>query len=431
MVYFTHLLGKPVIDSRGRDIGVIKDLVFIDGDKYAEISYLDYLSKDNYRKKISWRFVKELKDESTKSKAAIGIYLNSPVEEINPLFEREDEFLVSKLIDKQIIDVDGLKVVRVNDVLLGKIKDKFSIVAVCVGTKSLIRRLGAEKIMGAVIPMAKENIIPWESVETLDPALQALHIKLNKSKIKGLHPGDIADIMEDLDYKSRALIFNSLDKSQAAKTIVEAEPHIQESFFKNMKVNRILEILEDLPTHDSADILSMMPKSRAAKLLSSMRQDVAEKIRKILSYPEESAGALMSTEFILVTGDFTAQKTINLLRKLKPSSEKTYHIYVIDENKSLIGILPIRALITAPSHEKVANLMKRRVVKVRLNTPKEEIANALSKYNLFAIPVVNGNNVLQGVVTADNVLKEVMPRSWKRKRYMPIKHKRLGNEKNI
>ncbi|MEM5812624.1 MAG: PRC-barrel domain-containing protein, partial [Candidatus Aenigmatarchaeota archaeon] len=227
MVYFSQLKGRPVYDSEGKNIGSLIDMVFVDGEKYAEISHLVYSYKKT-RRKISWSFVRELKNPETPGLDA-DIYLNAPERELNPTFETEREFLVSKLIDKQIIDVDGVKVVRVNDVLLGKIEGKFCIAAVCVGAKSFLRSLAGEKLADLIGGKFREKIIPWEYVEPLDPDIQKLHIRLRRSKIADMHPADIADIMEDLTYKERELIFNALDREKSAKTIIESEPEIQKS----------------------------------------------------------------------------------------------------------------------------------------------------------------------------------------------------------
>ena len=415
MVDFSELRNKPVIDADGRNIGILKDLVFIDGEDYAEISHLIYLSEDRYRKKISWRFVKELKKKEEDK--GITVYLNEPVNDINPVFEQGNEFLVGNLVDKQIVDIHGMKVVRINDVVLGKVDSKFCVVAVGVGTKSLVRRLGIEKLV-RFAPKIEEHIIPWQSVEPLEEGLHKIHIKYQKDKIADLHPSDIADIMEDLTHKERVLIFNSLDKEKAARTLVESEPNVQSSFFKNLKMNRITEILETIPSNHAADILSLMSRTKAEQLLKCIHPEIAKKIREILNYPRESAGALMSTNFVVIPKDYTAQETITLLRKLRPSPERTYHLYVVDKANHLLGVLSTRALLTAPPSKMVSKFMRKEVVKIKLDAQKEDITNALAKYSLFVLPVVDENNVIKGVVKADDVLTEIMPESWKKRVFM-------------
>jgi len=426
MVYFSQLKGRRVYDSEGSQIGMTADLCFTDGEKYAEISHLIYSSRNRYRKKIPWRFVKEIKDSPGTSRLEADIYLNAPESELNPTFEQEKELLVSKLVDKQIIDVDGIKVVRVNDVLLGKIEDSFCIVAVCVGAKSFIRSLAGEKLGELVSSKISEHIIPWEFVEPLDPEIQRLHIKLKRSKIADLHPADIADLMQDLTYKERELIFNSLDKEKAAKTIIESEPEVQKSFLKTMKFNSILEILENIPPNHAADILSVMPEHMRSDIMRHMSRDIARPIREIMGYPDMSVGSIMHTEFVAVPSDYTAQKAIELLRKIKPASDKMYRIYVVDREQKLVGFLPLSSLVTAPAKERIEGLMKTKIVKLTTKTSKQDAASALSKYNLFVVPVVDENNYLKGVVKADDVIGEVMPKSWKRRRFVAHRTRRFN-----
>jgi magnesium transporter len=371
MVYLSQMKGRSVYDSTGKAIGIIADMVFIDGEKYAETSHLVYLSKNKYRKKIPWRFVKEIKDNPQTSRLDADIYLNAPESELNPAFEQEKEFLVSKLVDKQIIDMDGLKVVRVNDVLLGKIEDMFCIVAVCVGAKSFIRSLAGERLGDVIGSRASEHIIPWEFVEQLDPEIQKLHIKLKRSKIADLHPADIADLMQDLTYKERELIFNALDKDTAAKTIIESGPDVQKSFLKTMKLNSILEILENIPPNHAADIISVMPEHMKDEIFRTMDRGIAKRIREILGYHEESVGSIMHTEFVCVRSDYTAQKAIEMLRKTKPASDKMYRIYVTDKEKKLLGFLPLGTLVTAPAKERIENLMKTKIIKLQTSTSKQ------------------------------------------------------------
>ena len=425
MVYFSQIKGRPVYDSEEKNIGSIVDLVFVDGEKYAEISHLVYFSR-KYRKKVPWRFVKEIKDNPGTATLDADIYLNVPEAELNPTFEGEREFLVSRLVDKQIIDVDGLKVVRVNDVLLGKITDMFCIVAVCVGAKSFIRSLAGERLGELVGSKISEHIITWEFVESLDPDIQKLHIRLKRSKIADLHPADIADLMEDLTYKERELIFNALDKETAAKTMIESEPEVQKDFLKAMKLNNILEILENIPPNHAADIISVMPEHLRNEIFRHMNRDVARKVREILGYPDMSVGSIMHTEFVAVPGDYTAQKAIEFLRKTKPASDKMYRIYVVDKEHKLLGFLPLGTLVTAPAKERIESLMKTKIIKLHTKTSKQDAANALSKYNLFVLPVVDESNVLKGVVKADDVISEVMPKAWKKRRYFAPRTRRFN-----
>lgn len=404
------------------------DLVFVDGEQYAGITHLVYKGHDGYKRKVAFSFVKELIEGVKKIGASLEINLTMKEEDITQFFLKPSDLLVSEIMDKQVVDVNGLKIVRVNDVLLGKVGSKFCVVAVAVGNRSLLRRMGLGPVLGRRF---QERVIPWESVEALEPKLHGLHLKVQRDRVADLHPEDIADVMEDLTHNERALIFKSLNKKKAAEALLGSEPDVQESVLKNMKMERIKDLLEEIPTDQAADIISMMSKSKSDKLLSSMRPDVESKIKSILNYPPESAAAIMGTSFISVPEDYTVEQTIDLLRKIAPSSESIYHIYVVDAEGRLIGFLSIRRLIIAPPESRMSDIMKKDVIYVKMSTPQEDIAKAMAKYDIFVVPVVNGDNVLKGIVTADDVLTEVMPKQWRRHKYMPSRMRRKGQPRHV
>lgn len=427
MVYYSELKGRPVYDSNKKKLGVLSDLVFVDGLEYAEVTHLLYSDEEKYNRKIRFSLVEEFKEEKNRRKGEIVIKLSQPAEKINPFFLKNEELLVGEIVDKQVVDVSGAKIVRVNDVLLGKVGSKFCVVAVAVGKRSFMARLGASSLVNSLPVKLKEHIIRWESVESLEPKLHDIHLKIQKNKITDLHPEDIADVMEDMSHKERVLIFKTLDKDVAAQTLIGAEPEVTQSVFKSLKIGRIRDLLEDIPPDQAADIISLMDSAERDGLLTAMRPGRAGEIRKILGYHPESAGALMDTEFIAVPGTNTAQETIDLLRKLAPSSDKIYHLYVVDKQDKLLGVLSIRRLITAPPEKKVSDLMKKEVIHVNLATSKEDIAKTITRYDIFVLPVVDENSVIKGVVTADDVLTEVMPEEWRRERFKPLKTSRMKN----
>ncbi|RLD16355.1 MAG: hypothetical protein DRI22_01350 [Caldiserica bacterium] len=427
MVYFSELQRKAVYDSKGRQIGQLKDLVFVDGTRYAEVTHLVYCGEDNYPKKIPFGLVSEFKEQREKGKRELTIKLDISLEKLNPFFIKESDLLVGDILDKQVVDVNGVKIVRVNDVLLGKVDGKFCVVAVAVGKRSFLRRLGLEWVLNFLPFKINEQIIPWESVERLEPKLHDIHLKIQKNRIADLHPEDIADVMEDLSHQQRVLIFKSLDKSIAARTLIEAEPEVQRSVFRDLKIQRIKDLLEDITPDQAADILSLMEPSKREAILNQMRKEQSERIRKILGYSPQSAGSFMNTSFIAVPESYTAQRTINYLRKLALSSEQIYHIYVVDKKGHLLGVLSIRGLITAPPKKKVSELMKKDVIFVTTSTTKEDVAKTIARYDLFVLPVVDENNILRGVVTADDVLDEIMPEDWRRERYRPLRLRRGEN----
>ena len=429
MVYYTQLKHSKLFDSKDKLLGKLTDLVFIDGLKYAEIIHLIYEDEGKYRKKIPWAFVKEFKQAEQSGKdQMISIHLNSPIDAITQFFVKDNEALVGDILDKQVIDVDGVKLVRINDVILGKVDRKFSIVAVSVGAMSFVRRLGIPKISRFISSKIKDHIIPWKSVERLEAEFHDLHLKIQRNKIADLHPEDIADIMEDLSHSERILIFNTLPSQKAAKTLIKAGEHVQDSVLKSFKIEKVKELLENIPHDQAADIISLMPKHKAEEILKSMRKETSNKIRKILDYYPESVGSIMKTEVIEIPQDYTAEQTIDLLRQLKPASDRIYHLYVVDKEKHLLGVLSLRALLTADPKSNVADFMRKQVVYVRDNSTKETAARIMARYDLYLLPVVDKEGIVRGIVKADDVLEGYIPKRLKNQKFVPLKIKAKQNE---
>ncbi len=429
MVFFTELSSKTVYDSHGKITGTLCDLVFLDGAEYAPITHLVYLAKDKYKKRLSWKYVEGIKQQN--GAPIYTIVLNIPAAEIEPSFVHENDLLAHSLLDKQIIDVTGVKVVRVNDLLLNKVDDQFCITGVCVGTTSFLRRLGLKQnILGKVLyNFSAEKIIPWKSVEALETNRQ-LHLKEAKNKIAEMHPGDIADLMEELSPKEQMLIFNRLDKKTAAKALVEAGPEVQESFFRELKINRIVELLESMPPHSATDVLGIMEKEKVNIILAQMNPEKAKLIQELLKYPENTAGALMRTDYFALKDIDTAAKAVAAIRKEKPSADKTHILLVTNNENHLVGTLSMRTLLNAKPRQKIMKFMKKRPIVVGLHTSKQDIATALEKYNYYVIPVVDEHSVLKGIITADHVLSSVIPKSWIRRKFILKRVKKQKKQEN-
>lgn len=416
MVFFSELIHKHVIDSEEKVIGTLCDLIFHDGIEYAPITHLVFLAKDNYKKRLSWGFVKGIRQKSEKNGAELSIILNVPSAELDLTFIHEYDLLAHEILDKQIIDVSGVKVVRVNDILLNKVEDQFCITGVCVGSTSFFRRLGIKNLLSKVIyPLTSEKIIPWKSVEPLEMN-KHLALKESKYKVAEMHPGDIADLMEELSPKEQILVFNRLDKKTAAKTLVEAQPEIQESFFRGLKMNRIVELLESMPPHSAADLLAILDEEKRALIVQHIAPEKAEKILELLKYPENTAGSLMRTDVFALSDQETAKQAMTHIRKTRPSADKTHILLVVDKEQHLVGTLSLRALLHASPRQKLRDFMKKHPFAVRLYTSKEDVATALEKYSYFVIPVVDDLGKLHGIITADEVLSVVIPESWIRRK---------------
>ncbi|MBI5002263.1 magnesium transporter [Candidatus Woesearchaeota archaeon] len=438
MVFYTELLGKPVIDIEGKIAGHLTDFVFKDGAESAPIIHIVYLGKDKYKRRLSWTYVEGIKQSASEKSNAVSVslLLNVSLKELEPSFIHENDLLTSELLDKQIIDVGGVKVVRVNDILLNKVGETLCITGVCVGTTSFFRRLGITQqgIGKLVYRFTAEKIIPWKSVEPLETSKHLL-LKESKNKIAELHPGDIADLMEELSPKEQMLVFNKLDRQTAAKTLVEAQPEVQESFFRGLKLPKIVELLESIAPYRAADLLALASDEKVKLILQHMKPEKAKEISELLQYQENTAGALMRTDVFTLQDDQTATSALSTIRKLQPSADKTHILFVTDKEHQLVGTLSLRSLLNASARQKIKDFMKKRPFVVHLQTSKEDIATVLEKYNFFVVPVVDEHGKLKGMITADEVLSEIIPQSWIRRKFVAKrakkKHKPTNNNDSV
>jgi len=405
-MYFSELRGKQVFDAAGEKLGALDDLIVLDGPTHAEVIALTYASEGR-KKKVSWQFVAAINK---------GVQLKVKRENLSFLnINDSDISLKDNILDKQLIDINGLKVVRVNDIILSKAEDKFVVTSVDVGMKGFVRRLG----LG--VEAKGSNIIPWEYVEPLQSDSKDLRLKVSRHKLSTLHPADIADIMEELSHHDRAVVFTSLDDKTAAETLLELKPEVRSSVFRGIKSKRVATILEKIPADEAADLLSVLSEGKANELLNLMNPETVKNIMELLEYPEESAGRVMSTDFIAITENFSVQETIEKLREIAPSTENIFYLYVVDQAGHLVGVLSLRQLIISQPNIQVSEIMEKDVIKINTEATKEEAAKIIFKYNLLALPVTNPNNELEGIITVDDVLGAYAPKEWKKKKLkLPI-----------
>jgi magnesium transporter len=348
------------------------------------------------------------------------VVLNKPLQEIKPYTPADhDLYLVRDVLDKQIIDTDGVRVVRVNDLELARVNGDFYVANVDIGGVGLLRRLGlarpVEKVAGRLgRPLSPGGIISWEAVELL-PGDQPMRLRVPGDKIADLHPADLAEIISDLSRDESSQLLNSLDVETLADTLEEVEPDFQASLVEGMPDEKVADLLEEMAPDEAADLLAELPESRSQDLLNLMEQDEAADVRKLLTYPEDTAGGIMTTEFVAVRPDFTAEQTIAYLRRVAQDLETINYIYVTDRDDRLIGVFSLQDLVLAHPKTPVSRFMHERVVTLSPLDTQDQAAQAIAKYNLLAIPVVDEEGRIQGIVTADDALDKIIPTAWKKR----------------
>lgn len=412
MAFISELIGKPVTDFDGKQIGVLKDLVARTHKDFKH-PVIDAIVIKNKEEERFIPFV----DVVVLLAAAISIKQKTGKGQ-NYLTNDEDILLIEDVLDKQIIDIDGARVVRVNDIELLRVNSHIIVSNVDVGTSGILRRIGLSKLSRFILPLFKSNpnkgFISWDFVELLRHD-NSMRLKVPVNKLAELHPSDLAEIISELSHTDTDRFLENLDLKMLADTLEEIEPDYQASLVKSMSDERVADLLEEMSPDEAADLLAELPPQRSENLLTLMEDEDARDVRKLLLYHEDSAGGLMTTDYISVHPDLTAEKTISTLREVGEEAELIYYVYVTDEDNHLIGVFSLSDLIMAQPEIKVTEFMHTRVVSVNLKDDQDEVAQVVSKYNLLAVPVVDDQDCLHGIVTADDALDKIIPTAWKKR----------------
>jgi magnesium transporter len=412
MPYISELAGKPVTDVNGEFVGRVHDAVATirSGMPHPVVVAIAV-------KRGADSLLVPIADVAVL--VAPAIPLRRLLREIVPYRATEqDLYLVRDVLDKQIIDTNGVRVVRVNDLELARVNGEFYVANVDVGGLGLLRRLGmakpVQRAAGRVGRKLSSNAIPWDDVELL-PGDHSLRLKVASGKITDLHPADLAEIISDLSRAESSKFLESLDLETVADTLEEVEPDFQADLVEAMSDEKVANLLEEMAPDEAADLLAELPQDRSQELLSLMNHEEAEDVRKLLTYPEDSAGGIMTTEYVAIGPNLTAEQTIAKLRETADEAETIFYVYVTDNSNSLLGVFSLQDLVLAKPETPVSEFMHRRLVTVSLLDSQDQVAQAISKYNLLALPVVDEQNRLQGIVTADDALDKIIPTAWKKR----------------
>ena len=412
MVFISELIGRPVSDLDGEIIGRLKDLIAAKGGKmpHPQIVAIEVKCR-------SCNLIIPMEDVVVLIAPAIPI--NKKQNEIIPYQPgSNDLFLVRDVLDKQIIDTNGVRVVRVNDLELTRVSGNLFVANVDVSGAGLIRRLGlssvARRLSRSTGQPLSSGAISWDDVELISGD-QPMRLKVPGDKMAELHPADLAEILSDLSRQEGSLLLDALDVKTLADTLEEVEPEFQASLIKQMPDERVADVLEEMAPDEAADLLAELPEERSQELLRLMEDEEAEDILKLLAYPEDSAGGIMNTEFIAVPATLTAEQVMAVLRQTSEEAETWYYVYVVGDQDQLIGVFSLRELVLAQPSLPVSEFMETRVVSVNLEDSQEECAQVISKYNLLAVPVVDAEKRLHGIVTADDALDKIIPTAWKKR----------------
>jgi magnesium transporter len=402
MLYLSQMLGKPVVDSTGEKIGTVSDLAISTGEVFPRITSLAFQGPGRVPFMISWRKYVDEFDED-------GITLQVESHDIRFSYLQPDEVLLARdLMDRQIVDTQGLKVVRVNDLKLSVSGSQLRLLGAEVGVRGILRGL-APWIERATCAVCKafgkkldEQIIAWNYMDLLDRDLSEVQLSVTHKRLDELHPADVADILEQLDPQQRANVFAHLDDEQATDAISEMEDEYQSDFIESLDNKQAAGLLGNMDPDDAADIVRDLPYEKAETLLRLMGVEDAAEIRQLLGYKDGTAGGMMTTQFVAVRDTDTVGHAIEVLRNLDDDHPTVHFIYIVDEYDKLVGVCSLRTLVLTDDKAPMSKVMYDDVISCTPDETEEDVSADIFKYELPAMPVVDESGAILGIVTVDD-----------------------------
>lgn len=407
MVFLSELIKRQVVDATGTRVGKLTDVVVSADKPYPKVKALGVHSSDKKDIDIPWEQVAAL-ERPIKLKVE-GQYVKAYVA------KEHEVHLVADVLDRQVVDVDDKKLRRVNDLQFAPANGSYRLIGVDIGVTGLLRRLGLEKVAGSVRLRPQENYIAWNDIDTIHSGPLSVKLKVPKYNLVKLHPADIADIMDQLSINESIALLNALDEESAADTLEETSQERQLSVIEGIDTERAADILDEMSPDDAADLLGDLPVERAEEILELMEPEESEDVRELLGYPEDTAGGIMTTEFVAVNEESTAQQAIDEIRKVAKDVETIYYIYVISKGGNLVGVVSLREVLLAPQEQKLSEFMHKHLITADVIEDQRDVAQKIAKYNLLALPVLDGEKKLKGIVTVDDAMDIILPRAWKKR----------------
>lgn len=410
--YLSRLIGCSIFDARDNVLGKIQDVYVCiqaspdnsDSNKPQVVGFI--VRVDGKRKYAVLKNLNIVK---------FGIRYKVQCQSmtyVNPDMFSDSILLKDAILDKQIVDITGRKLVRVNDIRMVAIPDGVFVVAVDVGIEGLLRRIGINRFFKHILSPLKIRVpskfILWDDVETIDINTLSIQLSKTRNKLNTLHPSDLADIIEELGKSSQTSIFSSLDEEHAADVLEELEVKEQIHIIESLPVEKAADVLEKMPANEAADLMDYLEDEKAEQLLHEMEPEVSEEVRDLLEYPNSTVGSLMTTDVLTFTTDQTIANVLDFIREEQPDMESLYSLFVVDDKNVLMGTITMRDLLISDTQKCLNEVMNNKLICVNDYDKLDSLSELVSKYNLLAVPVTNNKNELEGMVVVDDIVDDLL-----------------------
>jgi magnesium transporter len=407
MLYLSQLIGRPIRDLEGERVATVKDVIVrLGAGEHPPVTGLvaRYRRRDFFLPR--WRMSNF--DQQ-------GVRLNSDILDLRPFGRREDEVLLARdVLDKQLIDVDGKRVVRVNDVQIIEVAGDWRVTGADVSLQGLWRRLAPAGFVGTRTPV---EVLDWADVGYLATDAATVQLKSSSDKLARLHPVEIARLAEALSYHHGSEVVESLDDETAAETLEEMPPERQARILGDMDQERAADILEWMSPDEAADVLGDLPEEKAEELLGLMEDEEQADVAELLPYEDDTAGGLMTTEFVTLPRELTVGEALARLREMAETPNMIYYLYVVEMENSwrLVGVIALRSLILADPSAPLEEVMRTEFQRAEPEEPARLVAQRIAEYNLLALPVVDDSGDILGIITVDDAMEFLLPKDWRQR----------------
>lgn len=403
MLFFSTILGAKVIDSAEEVVGRMTDiLIKIDPDK----KYPPLIGMLIKRKKKEVFLPMEMIESWGPGEIELDRKINGDTEDAPS--GKNIVSLRHSVLDKQIVDLAGLRVVRVNDLQLGRVQQVMSLIAIDISTRGLLRRLGF--INPSLNKIFRPHLIEWSNISPLD---NKIHLHTGAKDLLKLHPADIANVIERMNVKQSSTLLESMDKATAARVLEEIQPNIKKILVKSLGPGRTADLMGKMSMDELVDIMQLLPKYESREILKKLPgTQQKEAVKKFMEYDEDTAGGLMTTEFIAVYPSTKVKEVIEKIRgTLHHPRHSSIFVYVTDKNGIFRGVVPLKKLITAEKSQEMQEIMgkKRKINTVKVDQDVLAVATLMTKYNLLSVAVLDSKKKLLGIITVDDVMREFVP----------------------
>ena len=409
LLFFTEIVGLKVYDLKGRRIGRIADA--------ALVPLIDPVRVDRYLVGGGWAWL-TVRYDQIRSLSLEGVHLRDEV--LTPYHEDEYMFRIARdLLDQQIIDVNGRKVVRVNDVTFEVRKengcDVLAVLEVDIGIRSMFRR-----ILQGILPRPwirrlqrpiPPNSIRWEFCNIVEPDPQRrLRLNISNLALENLHPADLADIVEELSPEERGAIFETIDSEAAADALSEVEPKMQASILESLETEKAAEIVEEMAPDEAADALAELEEATSEEILEEMDVEPKAEVRELLEFEEDTAGGMMNTQYIALHENATVTDALDALKGNEDLLENLNTLFLIDAEGRLRGAIALGRLFFAAGSTALKKLTTGTLIQVSVDQKQDRVTELFDKYNLLTLPVVDSEGKLAGAITADDIISVLRQR---------------------